>query len=192
MSQPAAPRGSATIDDLYRVPENGKAEIVAGELVLMSPTGFLPGRASWAICASLRKYEEETGRGYAIPDNVGFIVDLPNRRSFSPDAAFYVGEPTGGKFLQGAPIFAAEVRSEEDYGTAAEKRMAAKRADYFAAGTRIVWDVDVLREMRVRVYAAEKPAEPRIYDRGERADAEPALPGWSMPVDDLLKGSRRP
>ena len=96
MSQPAAPRGSATIEDLYRVPDNGKAEIVEGELVLMSPTGFLPGRASWAICASLRKYEEETGRGYSIPDNVGFIVDLPNRRSFSPHAAFYVGEPTGG------------------------------------------------------------------------------------------------
>ncbi|HEY6805775.1 MAG TPA: hypothetical protein VI306_19505 [Pyrinomonadaceae bacterium] len=29
----------ATVDDLYRVPENGKAEIVNGELVLMSPTG---------------------------------------------------------------------------------------------------------------------------------------------------------
>lgn len=191
MSQPAAPRGGATIDDLYRVSENGKAEIVEGELVLRCPTGFLPGRASWAICASLRKYEEETDRGHAIPDNVGFIVDLPNRRSFSPDAAFYVGEPTGGKFLQGAPIFAAEVRSEEDYGTAAEKRIAAERTDYFAAGTRIVWDVDVLREERVRVYAAEKPAEPWVYGRGDRAEAEAALPGWSMPVDDLWKGSRR-
>lgn len=36
----------ATIDDLYRVPENGKAEIVNGELVLMSPTGGVPGRAA--------------------------------------------------------------------------------------------------------------------------------------------------
>ena len=33
----------ATIEDLYRVPENGKAEIVNGDLVLMSPTG---GRSS--------------------------------------------------------------------------------------------------------------------------------------------------
>ena len=32
----------ATIDDLYRVPENSKAEIVSGELVLMSPTGEYP------------------------------------------------------------------------------------------------------------------------------------------------------
>jgi Uma2 family endonuclease len=185
----AQAKAGATIDDLYRV--EGKAEIVNGELVVMSPTGFLPGRAGYAICNSLRTYEEATDRGYAIPDNVGFVVNLPNRRSFSPDAAFYVGEPTDGKFLDGAPVFAAEVRSEEDYGPAAEGRLAAKRADYFAAGTRVVWDVDVLREEVVRSYAAERPEEPRVFHRGETADAEPVLQGWSMPVDDLFKGTRR-
>jgi Uma2 family endonuclease len=183
-------KASATIADLYRV--EGKAEIVNGELVLMSPTGFLPGRAGHAICSSLRVYEDASGRGFAIPDNVGFMVDLPNRRSFSPDAAFHLGEPTEGKFLNGAPVFAAEVRSEDDYGPAAEGRLAAKRADYFAAGTRIVWDVDVLRGELVRSYTADDPERPRVFRRGECADAEPALPGWSMPVDDLFKGSRKP
>ena len=185
----AGTKASATIADLYRV--EGKAEIVNGKLVLMSPTGFLPGRAGYAICNSLRDYEDATGRGFAIPDNVGFVVDLPNRRSFSPDAAFHVGEPTEGKFLNGAPVFAAEVRSEEDYGPAAEKRLAAKRADYFAAGTLVVWDVDVLREELVRSYSADQPERLRVLRRAERADAEPALPGWSMPVDDLFKGSRK-
>jgi Uma2 family endonuclease len=178
-------RPGATIDDLHRV--EGKAEIVDGELVLMSPTGFLPGRAGGAIYRSLAAHEERTGGGYAIPDNVGFVVDLPHRRSFSPDAAFYVGEPSGGKFLEGAPVFAAEVRSEEDYGPAAEKRLARKRGDYFAAGTRVVWDADVLHDEVVRSYAAERPEEPRVFRRGEVADAEPALPGWSMPVGDLFK-----
>jgi hypothetical protein len=36
--------------------------------------------------------------------------------------------------------------------------MAAKRADYFAAGTLVVWDVDVLREQVVRVYRAVFPS----------------------------------
>ena len=36
----------ATVEDLYRVPENGNAEIVGGELVVMSPTGKRPSRAS--------------------------------------------------------------------------------------------------------------------------------------------------
>jgi len=121
-----------------------------------------------------------------LPDNVGFIVNLPNRRSFSPDAAFYIGKPTGGKFLDGAPVFAAEVRSENDYGETAEEAIAAKRHDYFAAGTLVVWDVDVLQEEIVRVYRGRNSDQPQIYHRGEVAEAEPAVPGWVMAVDDLF------
>lgn len=176
----------ALVEDLYRVPGGGKAEIVNGELVLMSPTGGVPGRAGGEIYVSLRAYERLTKSGYAFPDNVGFVVNLPHRRSFSPDAAFYVGGLRGGQFLEGAPVFAAEVRSEGDYGPQAEREMAAKRADYFAAGTLVVWDVDVLQERVVRVYRAGDPNNPKVYGIGETAEAEPALPGWSMAVDDLL------
>ena len=92
----------------------------------------------------------------------------------------------GGQFLDGAPIFAVEVRSENDYGPSAEQEMAEKRADYFAAGTLVVWDVDVLQDSVIRVYGADDPEHPRVYRRGEVAEAEPAVPGWSMPVDDLF------
>lgn len=179
-------KARATIEDLYHVPEDGKAEIVDGELILMSPTGGIPGRCGGEIYVSLRSYERRTRNGYAFPDNVGFIVNLPNRRSFSPDAGFYQGELRGGKFLDGAPVFAAEVRSAEDYGPSAEHAMAAKRADYFAAGTLVVWDVDILRERVVRVYRASDLDKPTIYGPGQIAEAEPALPGWTMAVDDLL------
>jgi len=78
----------ATLDDLYRVPEHGKAELVDGELMRMAPAGFLPNRAAGAIYASLRAYERRLKRGYAVSDNAGFRVNLPHRESFSPDAAF--------------------------------------------------------------------------------------------------------
>ena len=179
-------RTEATIDDLYRVPDKGKAELVNGELVLMSPTGGVPGRAAGKIYRSLDDYERSGRGGYAFPDNVGFIVNLPKRRSFSPDAAFFKGELRGGMFLEGAPIFAVEIRSEGDYGPAAERALAGKRADYFAAGTLIVWDVDLLGDDTIRVYRASAPDQPTIYRRGEVAEAEPALPGWRMPVDELF------
>jgi Uma2 family endonuclease len=89
------------------------------------------------------------------------------------------------KFIQGAPAFAVEVRSEEDYGPAAEMAMAAKRADYFAAGTEVVWDVDLQGQETIRAYRVSE-AEPRAFRRGELADAEPAVPGWRFPVDDLF------
>ncbi len=175
----------ATVEDLYRVPENGKAEIVNGEIVLMPPTGDMPSRAGFSVVMSLRMHEGKT-TGRAYPDNAGFLVHLPNRRSFSPDAAWYVGPSTGMKFLEGPPIFAVEVRSEDDYGRSAERTMAQKRADYFAAGTFIVWDVDLLSPDVVKSYKSEDQDTPRIFRRGDVADAEPAVPGWRMPVDELF------
>jgi len=177
----------ATIEDLYHVPENGKAEIVNGELRLISPTGGLPGKAALRVAISLNAHAQSTGVGQAYGDNVGFLVDLPNRKSFSPDAAFYVGPPPGGDFLRGAPVFAVEVRSKEDYGPGTEQEMAAKRRDYFAAGALVVWDVDVLRSEIVSVYRASDPDHPTVYRRGDLAEAEPAVPGWTMPVEDLFR-----
>jgi hypothetical protein len=66
--------------------------------------------------------------------------------------------------------------------------MAAKRADYFAAGTLVVWDVDLLSEDVVCKFVtpgADKPAA--VFRRSEIADAEPAVPGWRMAVDDLFR-----
>ena len=56
------------------------------------------------------------------------------------------------RFLEGAPIFAVGVRSEYDYGPAAERARAEKRTDYFACGTLVVWDVDLLSEDVIKPY----------------------------------------
>lgn len=172
-------------EQLYATEE--KAEIINGRVVIMPPTGFEPGRAGLNITLSLKEYERRAKRGYAIPDNVAFKVNLPNRKSFCPDSAFHTGEKTGMKFLEGAPVFAVEVRSEHDYGERAGKEIAEKRADYFAAGTEIVWDVDLLGEDVIKSYHRDRPNEPRIFRRGDIADAEPVLPGWEMPVDELFE-----
>ena len=181
-------KAEATIEDLLKVDQ--KAEIVNGEIILKSPTGSLPGYAGDEIFSSLREYSRHRKYGRAVSDNKAFIVNLPYRKSFSPDAAFYVGVDSGMKFYEGAPVFAAEVRSEGDYGPRAERAIAAKRADYFAAGTLVVWDVDLLNDDIVRVYRASDPQRATIYRRGRVAEAEPALPGWTMPVDDLFPEDR--
>ena len=83
-----------------------------------------------------------------------------------PDAAYHVGPRTGMRFLEGSPIFAVEVRSENDYGPAAERAMQDKRADYFACGTLVVWDVDLLSEDVIKSYKASDPEHPVIFRRG--------------------------
>jgi Uma2 family endonuclease len=145
----------------------------------------MPGRAGGSIYFSLRQHEGKTP-GRAYPDNVGFRVNLANRGSFSPDVAWYIGPSTGMKFLDGAPVFAVEVRSEYDYGPIAEQLMAAKRSDYFASGTQVVWDVDLLGTEVVKSYDANSPNTPRVFRSGDTADAEPAVPGWRMSVAELF------
>ena len=175
-----------SIEDLYAIPDNGKAEIVNGEIVQMAPTGYLPNYAASEIFVSLRTHARLTKSGHAVADNAGFRVHLPNRSSFSPDAAYYMGKPTGMKFFEEAPAFAVEVRSEGDYGPRAEKEITQKRADYFAAGTLCVWDVDLLSPDAIKAYFADDPQNPIIFRRGGKANAGQAVPGWQMPVDDLF------
>ena len=173
------------IEKLYRT--KGKAEIINGEIVEFMSTGDEPATAASNILVSLKLYQRRTLLGRAYTDNTGFLVNLPHRKSFSPDVSFYIGNRAGMKFLQGAPIFAVEVRSENDYGKKAEKAIGEKRADYFAAGTAIVWDVDLLNDDVIKSFHRENPEKPKIFRRGEIADAEPALSGWKMPVDELFE-----
>ena len=184
---PTSPTRPATLDDLLKV--EGKAELIAGRIVRFMPTGYQPNRVAFRIARSLDDHAEATGRGVAFIDNMGFgVPELPSgRESFSPDASFYVGPPPANlmKFVQGPPTFAVEVRSEGDYDQAAEAAMTAKRADYFLAGTLVVWDVDPIAQC-VWKYQATSPDQPVRFNRGEQADAEPAVPGWRMPVDRMF------
>jgi Uma2 family endonuclease len=188
MSMTTATAGNATLDDLYRV--EGKAELIGGRIVHLMSSGDLPSQVAFEIAISLREHARQIGVGVAYADGIGFALNPPladGRQSFSPDASFYVGPRPKNRmrFIEGAPTFAVEVRSEGDYGDAAEAELAAKRADYFEAGTQVVWDVDPVAET-IAGYRADAPTQPTIYRRGEIAQAEPAVKGWRLAVDDLF------
>ncbi len=179
-----ASQADATLDDLYR--EEGKAELIGGRIVRYMATGYRPNRVAGRIYRSLDDHADRTGRGVACTDNIGFAIPelSSGRQSFSPDAAYYLGPLPANpmRFIEGPPTLAVEVRSEGDYTPSAEAEMAVKRADYFEAGTPIVWDVDPVAET-IAAYRAETPGVPITYARGQVAEAEPAVPGWRVDVD---------
>jgi len=173
----------ATLDDLYRTP--GKAELIGGRIVSYMAVGHLPNRVAFRIARSLDDYAQASRRGNVYTDSMGFAVpELPSgRESFSPDASYYDGPlPTNlMRFIEGPPTFAVEVRSENSYTDAAEVEMAEKRADYFAAGTKVVWDVDPLNKL-IHVYRQDQVTVAVTFRPGDPADAEPAVPGWRIDV----------
>ena len=176
----------ATLDDLYAL--DSKAELIAGRIVHLMATGHWPNIVAGRIFRRLADYADATGRGIAYTDNMGFaIAELANgRQSFSPDAAYYTGPLPARRmrFVTAAPDFAVEVRSEGDYGPAADEEIAAKRADYFEAGTVVVWDVDPEAGTVTRFVVGDP--SPTRFGAGSEVDAEPALPGWRLAVDWLM------
>ena len=170
----------ATLEDLYNEP--GKAELIGGRIVKFMATGYKPHRVASRIFRNLDDYATQTGIGDAFTDNMGFAVKelISGRESFSPDSAYYSGPLPANlmRFIEGPPDFAVEVRSENDD----ETEMADKRADYFEAGTKVVWDVDPESEV-IHKYVHSDPSKPVTFTRGQTADAEPALPGWKVDVD---------
>lgn len=178
----------ATLDDLLKVKE--KAELINGRIVRYMATGFLPNRIAGNIFRELAEFVEEYLQGYVFTDNIGFgIEELPSgRESFAPDVSYYNGPLPENlmRFIEGPPTFAGEVRSETDYSPAAEREMKAKRVDYFAAGTKAVWDVDPIEQV-VRLYVEDAEHPVAIFRVGDQAYAEPAVPGWKLDVSKLFR-----
>lgn len=182
----ATTKRQATVEDLTNAPDDGyKYELVDGELKRMPPTGEVPGGVAFVIAIALDRYAQQTGHGVTHADGPAYLVDLPHRKSFSPDASLVAAyDEKNMGFIGSAPIFAVEVRSQSDYGPAANREYAAKRADYFAAGTEVVWDVDPLaRTVTKYVNGVDVSV---TFGVDEQADAEPALPGWRVAVAHLF------
>jgi Uma2 family endonuclease len=185
MATVAPPR--ATARDLALA--DGKAELSGGRIVEIMATGIRPNEVAGNIYVSLRGHAKKIKKGKAFTDNMGFIVaELSSgRESFSPDASYYDGPLPADlmRFVNGAPKFAAEVRSENDYGPGPEAEQAAKRKDYFEAGTVIVWDVDPKAEV-IWSYHRDRPDEPTRFAKNQTADAEQAIPGWRISGDEVF------
>jgi Uma2 family endonuclease len=180
-----APARRGTIADLYRT--EGRAELIDGRIIIYPSKGRASCRAQVNILRSLDDYAEETGEGEANTGSLGYVIPrLPNgRESFCADTSYYRGPLPDDpwSFIYGPPTLAVEIRGEPDYGLIADAERVHKREDYFRAGTLVVWDVDPIAET-VTAYRRAQP--PVVFRRGQTADAEPAVPGWRVAVDDIF------
>src|SRR3954447_24107322 len=81
----------ATLADLAKVTE--KAELIAGRIVPLMPTGRRPSRLAFRIARSLDDFARANRLGEAYGDNVGYAVPMltSGRESFAPDASLFLG-----------------------------------------------------------------------------------------------------
>lgn len=132
-----------TADQLEQLSLPGRqAELVRGVLVVREPPGALHGYVALRLAVALAGYVDTHDLGAVFAAETGFKLFAQPDTVRAPDVAFVAKArlprplPVGYPAL--APDLAIEVRSPSDQ----MPDVAAKVADWLAAGTRLVWLVD--------------------------------------------------
>jgi Uma2 family endonuclease len=183
---PPAPAARLTPDDLLAMPDQGAGyELVGGELV-ETPVSALAHLTAGEVYFHLRGHVGPRRLGWTFPENSGFrcFPDDPGRVRRA-DAAFtrldrYTpAQATAEGFVTVCPDLVVEVVSPPDVAV----EVVAKRAEWLAAGARLVWVV--FPEAR-EVHAYPAGGGSRYFGPTDTLDGAPVLPEFRVPVADLF------
>ena len=172
----------ATIEDLLRMPEDGrKHELVDGG-ILVSPGGAQHSEVGSQILYLLKQTADATDAGKVYGSDLGIL--FPNGNVRSPDVCFVRREKLpGGKspwgFLEVIPDLVIEVLSPTDR----TRQVADKIGEFLDCGVPLVWLVDP-EARTVTVYRSLSDTEHLAQDNAISADA--VLPGFSAKVSDFF------
>lgn len=178
------PPGTATVEDVIRSQESeGKTCELVDQTLVEKAVGFSESILAAYFAQWLRNYLDANKLGIVTcPDG---IVQLFPGEVRAPDVAFYSWSrlPNGRVPTHPCPSvvpdFAIEVLSQSN--TKAE--MARKRREYFQAGVKLVWMVDI-RARSVAVYTS--PTQVTVKTYGDVLDASAILPGLSLTIEELF------
>jgi len=158
-----------------------RAELVAGQVIELSPSGFRHGRIVMASGSLLREHVTQHGLGVVVTD-AGFILSRDPPTVRGPDLAVVLASrlpsPQPLRFFPGPPDLAVEVLSPDDR----PGKVAAKVADYLRAETAAVYVADPDAQT-VTVHSREGAVR---YGRDEFVDGAPILPEFRVGVRALL------
>jgi len=168
---------------LLRLPEDGKYELVDGELEHMPPAAPEHGETNVEMTLPFAGFVKRHKLGKCYDGQTGFWMKSGNLRS--PDLSFVSHDrlkmiaPTTGVFFRGAPDLAVEILSPSDR----PKRIAGKLNDYFESGARRVLLVDE-KSKSVRVHLS--PENFKVLQIDDTLSGEDVLPGFKLPLSKLF------
>lgn len=174
-----------TTEELFDMPDDGgRCELVKGEITRLTPNGAAHGVLTARIGRLLDEYVEANDLGVCCGAETGFILERDPDTVRAPDAAVVLASRVPGSGIPAgywpfAPDLAVEVISPSD-------RLAdvhVKIAEYFAAGTRLVWLVEPETRM-VHVYRS--PQQVEVLGTEDNLEGGDVLPGFQCPVQRLF------
>jgi Uma2 family endonuclease len=172
-----------TADQYFALGDIGPSELIRGELIHMSPTGYNHGWIAGNLAFALNQFVKSKKLGRVLTAEAGFLIRQNPDTVRAPDVAFVRAErdPPGGqpKFFPGPPDLAVEVLSPDDRAG----EVNAKVQDWLEAGTTTVLVVDP-QTQTVAVY--HQAQEIRLLHRDDTLELPALLPGFSLAVKEIF------
>jgi Uma2 family endonuclease len=165
-------------------------EIVYGEYQELEPMGARQVRVAFDLGTRLEAFGRQTNLGVAVTEML-FVLDAEQNLQRRFDVAFVSydrwPEPTipDANAWNVVPDLAVEVISPTNFAAEIDARV----TEAFRAGVRQVW---VVYLDTGNVYVFESADRCRILHRGDVLDGGDILPGFKLPIDDLLTAVTRP
>jgi Uma2 family endonuclease len=173
-----------TAEDLWKMPNDQRRELVRGELRMMAPSGFDHGAIIDNLHVLLSVYVKAKKLGKVVGAETGFKLTRNPDTVRGADIAFIAaarlpakGRPVG--FWDGAPDLAVEVISPGD----TLKEVEEKATDYLDAGARLVWVVNP-RNRTITVHRADR--NKLLLRESDTLEGGEVVPGFQCAVADVF------
>ena len=177
MSTPATK--PITADELLKMGDIGRCELIYGELIMMSPAGAEHGVVAMRFGRFLGEFVDKHQLGVVFAAETGFKIATSPDLVRAPDASFVrksrLASSLPKGYFDGVPDLAVEVVSPEDR----KREVAEKIAAWLAHGTSVVWEADP-RTMTVVIHRVGRKPERLGVDDVLREES--LLSGFALPL----------
>jgi Uma2 family endonuclease len=184
MTSTASTERLITGEELARMPEIGRSELVEGRIVRTSPTGFEHGGVELEIGVVLRTFVARSKLGRVLVGEVGVYTRRNPDTVRGADVLFisnerYARASKDKPFLDVAPELVVEVLSPDDRPGEVTRKI----TEYFDAGVLRVWIADPSRRT-LRVHRS--PGESLELGVQDTLTGDDLLPGFAVLVSELF------
>ena len=173
-----------TAEELFRLGDDVRGELIRGVFCEMSPAGFDHNAIATRLAARLGDFAEPRGLGRAAAGDTGVWLERDPDTVRAPDVVYFSAERLpfdvrATSYTEIVPEIAAEVRSPND-----SRREARDKAEmWLSHGVRLCWVV----HPDTRTIDVYRPgAEPVTLTDADTLDGGDVLPGFTCAVSAVF------